>query len=126
MPVRRISMLMAAAVAVALAPAVVADAASISPDDPSCQVQEYGSPGIISYTAHFSANPCGRPVRAVVWCNDEFTTGASEHYGGTITGTGWSKYSCDITQNMVDWGWQEYVPNPYGPGGSWTTYGQGD
>lgn len=93
-----------------------AGAQNLLPMDPNCIVSEYGSPGIQGYTAHFTSNPCSAPVRAVVWCSNMWTTGSRPLYGGTLTGTGWSRATCDITQSLVGWGWQRYY------GGQWVTY----
>jgi hypothetical protein len=79
------------------------------PSSGPCDVNEHGTLGkwMLSYKAYFTTNACHTPVRAEVKCNNEFTTGSEQHYGTTITTTGWSSYQCDITQTMVGWGYQE-------------------
>jgi len=62
----------------------------------------------LKVTADFTSNPCSYPVRAYVYCHDAFVTGATEHFGATITATGISTYICDWTQNAFMWGWQKY------------------
>ena len=94
----------------------LANAQASLPRDPNCIVNQYGSPGTLGYTAHFTYNNCRVPVRAIVLCSDMWTTGSHPRYGGTITGTGWSRATCDITQNLVGWGWQRYYD------GQWATY----
>jgi hypothetical protein len=63
-----------------------------------------GSPGITSFTAYVSSNPCNRSVRAFAMCYYSVPPSNSYRYGSYIV-TGSSKANCGLLGN---------VSSPYG------------
>jgi hypothetical protein len=66
---------------------------STLPSADPCGTTWTGVPGITSFTAEITSNPCGIPVRAYVDCGGNLGNNARV-YGPFVRGTGSSKAEC--------------------------------
>jgi len=113
------SLLIAAATAFTLVPAVATAAPSKSVPSLRCiRKVSHNSPGIQSYTVTVYNDPCHQPIKAAAYCYDKDLISGIQwwkwYYGGVLHGRGKTTADCtDRVSQWIRWGY-EYRERAHG------------